>query len=102
MRSPIADPEVEGVRPELVHDRMVAHRTRSRSAQRSPRRSSAVPVVPPALTSRDLRADDGRNLGAEELDRPHHLGVRHRPDPELQQEPVVTEELVLEEDLLRY
>ena len=45
-------------------------------------------------------AHRGRDLGAEELDRAHDVGVRERADAELDQEAVVAEDLVLEEDLL--
>src|SRR4051794_1783714 len=48
----------------------------------------------------DRFAHDGRDLLAEELDRPHHLVVRHRADRDLQQEPLMPEDLMLEEDLV--
>jgi hypothetical protein len=59
----------------------------------------------PGSASRDggrrkLSAHGRCDLGAEELDRPHDLRVRHRADAELNEKAVVVEELVLEEDLL--
>src|SRR3954447_11990212 len=48
----------------------------------------------------DRFAYDGRDLCAEELDRPHHLVVGHCANRDLQQEPLVAEDLVLEEDLV--
>jgi tellurite resistance protein TerC len=53
------------------------------------------------LASGRRRGPDGRSYhGPEQLDRAHRQGVRHRADGELEQEAVVSEELVLEEDLL--
>ena len=48
----------------------------------------------------DLRADHGGDLRPKELDGAHDLGVLQRAHDELQQEPVVVEDLVLMEDLV--
>src|SRR5690242_705921 len=45
-------------------------------------------------------AHGGGDLGAEQLDRVHDLRVRHRADADLREQALVTEDLVLEEDLL--
>ena len=45
-------------------------------------------------------ADDRRDLGAEQLDRAHQLGVGHPAADHLEQEPLVAEQLVLPQDLL--
>ena len=50
--------------------------------------------------SRDLGANDRRDLGPVELDRAHRLRVVEAPDGQLEQEPAVPEDLVLEQDLL--
>ena len=42
----------------------------------------------------------GRDLASEQLDRPEDSLVRRPTDPELDEEPIVFEDLVLEEDLL--
>src|SRR5688500_15952289 len=51
-------------------------------------------------TARELRANGGGDLGAEQLDRAHYPVVGQRADADLGQEALVAEELVLEEDLL--
>src|ERR1700761_1388314 len=77
----------------------------------SPPCRSRTPASPPpaaasasaASTSRgggQLAADEGGDLGAEELDRAHHVGVGEGADAELDQEAVVVEDPVLGEDLL--
>src|SRR3954464_10991655 len=50
--------------------------------------------------ARHLGPDRRRHLRPEQLDRPHDARVRQRADAELDEEPLVPEDLVLEEDLL--
>ena len=85
--------------------------TRANSATRRPIRPRLTPgssrrgrqpfaVAEAAVRRATSSRTTGADLGAEELDRAHDLGVRQRADAELQQEAVVAEDLVLEEDLL--
>src|SRR5215218_8348699 len=50
--------------------------------------------------ARELLAYGRGDLGAEHLDGAHHLLVRHRANADLRHEALVTEKLVLKEDLL--
>ena len=54
----------------------------------------------PDSATRDLGPHNGGDLGAEQLDGLHHLGVGHGPHPELQQQALVAKEAVLEKGLL--
>jgi hypothetical protein len=49
------------------------------------------------VTTSHLGPDGRRDFGAENLDRPHHLVVGHRADAQLDEQPLVPEELVLVE-----
>src|SRR3954471_23106408 len=51
-------------------------------------------------SARDGLADQRGYLGAEQLDGPHDVVVRHRPDRQLGQEPLVAEDRVLSDDLV--
>src|SRR5687768_8735587 len=58
------------------------------------------PRVGGRRTSRQRAPHGGRDLRPVQLDRSHDLIVRQGPDGELDEEPVVLEDLVLVEDLL--
>ena len=96
-----------GVGPEYADDVQVLRvhiANLRRKIERRRRRATSAPTRASATASRpeplQRRADLRRHLGPEQLDRPHHVGVRQRADAHLQQEAVVLEDLVLEQDLL--
>src|ERR1700761_732423 len=84
--------------------------TTTRKNSSPPCRSRTPASPPPAAASASaastspgggqLAADEGGDLGAEELDRAHHVGVGEGADAELDEEAVVVEDRVLGEDLL--
>ena len=80
-----------------VHIANLRRKLGARRRTSGPTRASATGSRP---ERRQRRAHLRRDLGPEQLDRPHHVGVRQRADAHLQQEPVVVEDLVLEQDLL--
>ena len=63
-------------------------------------RSGCLGLGGGGLAAADLGAHDRRDLGAEQLDRPHHVRVRDRADAHLPDVALIAEQLVLEQDLL--
>src|SRR3990172_7157126 len=60
-----------------------------------------LPHVRPLLRPHGgFAADDRSDLGPEQFDSAQHFVVRHRADGQLQEEPLIAEELVLVEDLV--
>ncbi len=70
---------------------------RARGGGRAARR---VPRLSRAAAACDLGAHGGRHLRAEQLDRAHDVAVGQVAHAHLHQEPLVAEDLVLEQDLL--